>query len=246
MKKINAVYGAALLLTISVACKHEPFEPEPNPAAIPVSTTSPTDTTKENVTPIDTVTYNAATVYFVNDIQPILTTECALPGCHNHESKLVGIDMSSYDRIIKTTEVEPGQPDKGKLVRVLKETNPSRRMPPSGPLLPAEIDMIENWIIQGAKNNFYLQKCDTVTLTFANDILAIFDNNCNACHSGSTTNGGYDLSAYVGIKRALDSNLLPGVIEHASGYKAMPPSIKLNDCDISKIKRWILNGAPNN
>jgi hypothetical protein len=230
----------AFLLFFHVSCKHDPFETPPveEPKA---------DTTDTIITPIDTATYDPAKVYFVNDIQPILNSNCAIPGCHNHESKADGIDLSNYDRIMKTTEIEPGKPDKGKLMKVITESDPAKRMPPSGPLPPDKIELIKKWIEQGAKNNVYTSKgCDTTLLKFGANILSIFDNHCKSCHNINVKNGGYDLSDYAGIKSAVDANLLPGSIEHISGFKAMPPGNKIPDCDISKIQRWILNGAPNN
>jgi hypothetical protein len=89
--------------------------------------------------------------------------------------------------------------------------------------------------------------CDTATVTYTKSIMPILGANCNTCHGGSLPAGGMDLSVYSVVKAQVDNGRLWGAVSHTAGYKPMPKnSDKLNDCNLNKIKLWILAGAPNN
>jgi len=91
---------------------------------------------------------------FAKDIQPILTTTCAL-GCHffGHTTDIVNVPGSIYpDHIL----VIPGDPAHSLIF--IKITGPppglGSRMPELGaPLTPAQIDKFRRWISEGALNN---------------------------------------------------------------------------------------------
>lgn len=89
--------------------------------------------------------------------------------------------------------------------------------------------------------------CDTATVTYTGSIMPILGANCNTCHGGSLPAAGMDLSIYTVVKAQVDNGRLWGAVSHTAGYKPMPKnSDKLNDCNLNKIKLWILAGAPNN
>lgn len=89
--------------------------------------------------------------------------------------------------------------------------------------------------------------CKTTDMSFAADIQPIFNANCTYCHSSSNLSGGQDLSNYAGVLHATDNGKLLGVINHSSGYPAMPQgAAKLSDCTISKITAWIAQGKLDN
>jgi len=89
--------------------------------------------------------------------------------------------------------------------------------------------------------------CDTVTVTYSSSIVPILGANCTSCHGGTLPAGGIDLSIYSAVKVQVDNGKLWGAVSHAPGYKPMPRnSDKLSDCNLAKIKLWILAGAPNN
>ncbi len=88
--------------------------------------------------------------------------------------------------------------------------------------------------------------CDTVNMTYSADVLPIIQRNCYACHSNEQMTG-VSLGNYTALKVQADNGNLIGVINHASGYPAMPEGgAKLSDCDINKIQDWINHGAQNN
>ena len=89
--------------------------------------------------------------------------------------------------------------------------------------------------------------CDTAIITYRNTIVPILAANCTTCHGGTLPAYGIDLTVYSVVKAQVDNGKLWGTVSHAAGYPPMPKnSDKLNDCNLNKIKLWILAGAPNN
>jgi cytochrome c5 len=88
--------------------------------------------------------------------------------------------------------------------------------------------------------------CDTSSVSFSKDVLPIFQNSCNSCHSGNQPLNGMDLSSHDGAVKVANTGRLLGAINHQSGYSAMPKEGKLSNCNINKITAWINKGKPNN
>lgn len=89
--------------------------------------------------------------------------------------------------------------------------------------------------------------CDTLSMSFANSIQPIFNENCISCHNSSNLSGGQDLTNYPGVVHATENGKLLGVINQSDGFPAMPQgAAKLSDCNISKITAWINQGMLNN
>jgi WD40 repeat protein len=94
-------------------------------------------------------------VSFINDIAPILKEKCF--GCHGAKNPKGKLDMTRYANFrkggTKDDPVVPGNPDDSYLMTVLTATD-KKRMPPkeSGDPVPKDkIELIEQWIQQGAK-----------------------------------------------------------------------------------------------
>ncbi len=91
------------------------------------------------------------------------------------------------------------------------------------------------------------QTCDTTNVTFTATVQPILSANCYSCHSTAVAQSGVVLDTYAGVQKQAGNGNLIGVITHATGYPAMPQGgAKLSSCNISKIKKWIADGAPNN
>jgi hypothetical protein len=89
--------------------------------------------------------------------------------------------------------------------------------------------------------------CVTTGMKFSTDITPILSANCYSCHSGTTINGGINLSTYAGVKAVADNGKLVGSVSHAPGFKPMPDGgVKMNSCNIAKIQAWVTAGALNN
>ena len=89
--------------------------------------------------------------------------------------------------------------------------------------------------------------CDTTNVTYSGTIAQIMSNNCNSCHSGSAPESNVKTDNYTDLKTIADNGKLWGVVNHENGFSQMPKDRpKLSDCDLSKIRIWIEDGALNN
>ena len=100
--------------------------------------------------------------------------------------------------------------------------------------------------IYGCKFNneeelYALVNCNNEEVTFTNTVSPIIINNCatTGCHVAGTER--VLLTNYTEIKAAIN-----GVENRTITDKNMPPSGPLSACDISKLKKWIDDGALNN
>lgn len=187
------------------------------------------------------------TVYFKNEILPILVSNCAMSGCHDADTKKDGVNLTNYNSIISTADVTPFDPSKSDLYEVLIDTDPDKRMPPGNTLDAQLIVKIQKWIQQGALNNA-CSDCDTAgTMSFTNNVKPILELSCTGCHSGNLPSANIDLTSYTSVNVVAINGRLLGSIQHDLGFKPMPQNgNKLSDCDITIIKKWILDGSKNN
>lgn len=94
----------------------------------------------------------------------------------------------------------------------------------------------------GGGNN----SCDTTSIQYEADILPIIQSNCYGCHSeeSSASGMGIVLEGHANLKAKADAGILLGVINHSSGFPAMPKDgAKLSQCNINKITAWVNGGA---
>jgi hypothetical protein len=108
-------------------------------------------------------------VSFSKDVQPVLNASCL--DCHDGKgegSEKTDFLITSYEEVMKGTQFGPvvvaGDSLSSTLYRTIShQTDPKIQMPPhhnvslaegrSEPLKHDEIEMVKNWIDQGAKNN---------------------------------------------------------------------------------------------
>lgn len=217
------------LVSLIFACEHEPIEPEPENLTLVFSDNS----------------CDPDSVYFEIDVLPILRSNCAFGGCHGAGSSEGGVELSSYDNVMSTADVRPGDPNGSDLYEVIIETDLDKRMPepPNEPLSSVQIDLIRKWIEQGAKN-ITCDDCDTTNVTFSKNVKPIIQNNCQGCHSGSNAPYGILLTNYNEINTRVQTGQLLGAIRHEPIYFPMPlGQPKLNQCLIDQIVIWVENGA---
>lgn len=90
--------------------------------------------------------------------------------------------------------------------------------------------------------------CDTLSVSFGEDIVPILSANCYSCHSNSNAPvfaNGIELEDYQDVA-GLTGRII-GAVNHRDGFAPMPPGgEKLDDCSIEKIEAWINSGAPDN
>ena len=230
---------AMILVVISLpSCKHDPVGGGP-------------------VDPIDTTgmagnSCDPDTIYFTKDVMPILLSSCGMALCHDDITKSGDIQITSYETLIESDILVPGDPDDSEMYQRMSSTDPFEVMPPSprGPISSINIETVRKWIEQGALNNDC--KVDTTcnipgTVSFANDVFPVIDKYCVGCHSGGNPLAGLFLKTYDDVKKVADNGKLVGVIDHEMGFPPMPKNMpKLMDCKIETIRQWVDSGAPNN
>jgi uncharacterized membrane protein len=230
-KQIIFVLFVMALITIIASCKHE----------IPVIPPDSTTTSGDSSTACD-----PNKIYFQQQVLPVLVSNCAKSGCHDNASHKEGVILTSYNSTMQTAEIRPGNPSNSKLYKEIIEG----KMPPAGntALTQEQKDLIRNWILQGAENFVCQNICgDTVNISFTLSVRPVISNKCQGCHSGANPQGGIDLSTYNGIKVQASNGKLWGAINWSAGFAAMPKNgTRLSVCEITKIQKWIAQGAPNN
>ena len=232
MVKVKLYLVAAFIsaLMILYACRHE--IPERNAVSVtPPPTTNPC---------------SPDSIYFVNEIMPIISSNCTMSGCHDEASHKDGVILTTYAKIVRY--VNPGNASNSKLYTMINRTD-NERMPPP-PLAPIPQDQknrIYKWINQGALYNYCTGNCDTALFTYSSVIKSTIQNKCVGCHNPSSLGGSVDLSTYASTRIVALNGKLNGSITQQPGYSAMPKnSAKLSDCEIKQIQKWINAGAPNN
>ena len=226
MRLLTVFLVFLLVATIGNGCRHQP--PTPNGGAT-ISATCSTDT-----------------VYFVNDVLPLLQSNCAMSGCHDNGTAADGVRMTDYANIMD--EVDPFDAAGSKLYRVINRTDNERMPPPPRPAFTtAQKALIQKWINQGAKNNSCLNRCNAAVFTYSGAVRPLLDAKCVGCHGAVSPSGGVNLSDYNNTRTWALNGKLYGSVAHQTGYSPMPKNgTKISDCEIQQVQQWVQAGAPNN
>lgn len=89
--------------------------------------------------------------------------------------------------------------------------------------------------------------CDTSAVTFSEDIQMLISQNCGGCHNNASASGGLNLKGHQNISAsALSGAIMDRTTRSLGDPLLMPPGQPLSDCDQSKLRTWINEGAPNN
>ncbi len=197
-------------------------------------------------------------VCFESQILPLIQSSCAVSGCHDAGTSEDGYNFTSYNNIIKV--VNPGDARGSKLYTVLSEPY-GAMMPPHQPLSMDNRNLIKIWIEQGAKNTSCTNTAENPeekkdSVCFSHDILPLLSSSCakSGCHDAITAEEGFSMTSYANI--AQNPKLIkPGFYSDSKLYKVitisgedrMPPApaTALTSEQISKIKKWISDGALN-
>lgn len=71
------------------------------------------------------------TVYFVNDIMPLISSNCTMAGCHDVITHAEGVNLTTYANIVRY--VSPGNAAGSKLYKEVIRTDGDRMPPPPMP-----------------------------------------------------------------------------------------------------------------
>lgn len=235
MKKL----GIFAVIVLVLSCLNDKNMPNPTTTGTDTSTgTTPTQPSTPAV-----VTCSPDTVYFQQTILPLITSNCAMSGCHDAISHKEGVILTDYTHIraYSSTTNPAGS--------TLYRTIATGYMPPKGPLASAQMASLLKWMQQGAKNNSCVASgnCVATNVSFANTVLPTLRTNCTGCHSGTTPSAGIDLNSYATVKVQAANGKLVGSISHSAGFIPMPSAtVSLSACEISQIKAWVTDGMLNN
>lgn len=92
------------------------------------------------------------------------------------------------------------------------------------------------------------QLCDTISVSFSEDIVPILSNNCFSCHSNDNAPDyafGIALEDYQDVSASI--SLIVGAINHNEGFPQMPKDQeKLDTCQINTFEAWENQGSLDN
>jgi mono/diheme cytochrome c family protein len=100
----------------------------------------------------DAIADDAREKHFEEKVRPLLVQRCG--SCHGPDKQQGDLRLDQRVRVLGEKPgdgvVVPGQPDDSRLIQVIRYTPGETQMPPSGKLPPAEIELLTNWIREGA------------------------------------------------------------------------------------------------
>lgn len=220
--------SASFISILSFSCKH-PVQP-------PI--TGPGDTSHHTTQP----PCSPDSVYFSQQVLPIFVSTCASSHCHDAQSHKDGYILNTYQNIMMSNQVFAFFPDSGKIIHSILNGDPDDRMPPTpcNALDSVQIALIKKWILQGAKNLYCDELCDTSNVTYSGVVKPILKDNCVGCHQMCSDSGNIKLETYSEVYNAVINGSLLGSINHQLGWIPMPDQApKLSDCKIAQIRIWI-------
>ncbi len=115
-------------------------------------------------------------------------------------------------------------------------------------LLLIFVGLLSSCYYNNEEELFGIVPCDATNVTYSGTIQKILTANCTGCHSDASLQGGLSLEGYEKVKVfAAAGGALLGTVKHLNNFSPMPKNLpKISDCDISKIEKWVADGAPNN
>lgn len=158
-KQILRAFTLVVLIVALSACGESLRAPlsTPEPAAPTQAVSQPTQLPAAIVdiptaTEAPVIEKTPSAISFLNDVKPILDARCIK--CHGVERTKEGLDLQTYENIFAGSRngpvLEPGNAEDSLLVQLIVE----REMPNRGdPVTAEELQLIIDWVNQGALNN---------------------------------------------------------------------------------------------
>ncbi|MBE0650942.1 MAG: hypothetical protein IH595_08865 [Bacteroidales bacterium] len=195
-----------------------------------------------NNTAVNSGACSSDTVYFQNDVLPLLNSTCAVSGCHDASTGKEGIVLTDYGSVMRTGGIDVKNPSSSRIYRAITSTGEGH-MPPRNysSWTSAQAADLLTWISQGAKNNACTQmNCDTSSVSFSGSVQPILQKYCIGCHSGSNPSGGINMTNMTSLMVVVNNGSLMGSIRQDAGYNPMPlGGAKLSSCEIATIGIWV-------
>jgi mono/diheme cytochrome c family protein len=188
----------------------------------------------------------AASVSFTKDVEPILERNCL--SCHG-ETQMGRLDLRTRDSALRGGArgpvLLPADAERSRLYRMVAGFE-KPAMPMSGSLTAQDVATLKAWIDQGARWDS--------TVSFAQDILPIFEGTCVNCHGDASRLSQFDLRTRESALRggARGSDIIPGDAERSRLYRrvagleepSMPAQGRpLTAGQVAAVRQWIDEGA---
>ena len=89
---------------------------------------------------------------------------------------------------------------------------------------------------------------DTTTMvSYSKNIVPLLQAQCYGCHNSNFPSGNITMGGYIADKGIAQSGKLYGTVTYSQGFSPMPKgSNRLNNCQVSLIKKWVDAGLPDN
>lgn len=206
-------------------------------------------------------------ISFRKDVAPIIVAKCG--NCHIDRNR-GSFSAASFAALDRSTMISYGLPDSSRLVEVIV----NGEMPQGGLQVDAsELDILKNWIRQGAKfdgtdPNMNLRQLlratepaqadsprvpmasGEETVSFSLQVAPILIDHCGQCHMINNPRGNFSQANFVDLLRGGNAGapIVPGKTEQSLLLNRiesgeMPPNGRLPQASIDLIKTWILEGA---
>jgi mono/diheme cytochrome c family protein len=124
------------------------------PTDLPLSTdtAAPTEAPAATEAPATQPAAGGATVSFANDVLPIIESRCI--GCHGGDRTEEGLVLKTHADILAGSDNGPVVVPGDAVNSLLVEMVATQKMPKRGPkLTPPQIQLITDWVNQGALDN---------------------------------------------------------------------------------------------
>lgn len=92
------------------------------------------------------------------------------------------------------------------------------------------------------RNLVSIHTCDTISVTYTNQIKPIFDAQCYSCHTGGAVSG-CDLDSYENAVKYISNNQ-PGDKLYDYIKNNDHQGVILDTCSLKQFAKWIKNPAP--
>lgn len=196
-----------------------------------------------HVDPVAPVARVNQEICFQRQVLPIFTSYCSRVegGCHDAGNPRVA--LVEYAGIMNG--IQEGNADGSWFYHVI-----GRGMPPGAEpqLSTDQLAIIRQWIDQGARNsNCDEVACDSSHVRFTGGVDRIFADYCNGCHNSVVYPNSRSFSTLDLIRKAVkdDPERFLHSIRYDPGTQAnMPPSFKMNECDLHRLEAWVHAGMP--
>ncbi len=188
-------------------------------------------------------------INYVRDIWPIFAENCV--SCHGPDKQKSGLRVDQRVSLLRGGDIGapaivPKELSESYLLHMIELEDPDERMPlGKEPLSKKQINLIENWIEQGAKG-----------IDFDSDVWPIFAENCVSCHGPEKEKSSLRVDQRNSLLRGGDIGvpaLVPGdpsesylvfLLEDEDADMRMPlGKAPLSIEEIDLIKLWITDGA---